>query len=357
MNKTRIVVIFGGTNTEHDVSVLSATAIFNNLDRTKYDVLPVKITKNNEWISFKQLPPGNIQISAETLERNATIHAPLNELSRDKYADVVFPVLHGPYGEDGTVQGLLELMHLPYVGCGVSASAVCMDKVLQKKICQSEDINIAPFTHFTKLKWVNNRARTISSIKKKLSSFPYFVKPASQGSSVGVTKAHNQSELEEGIDEALTRDHKAIVEDAIANTREIECSVIGTTDNPKASVLGEIIPGNEFYDYEAKYESDTSRAIIPADLPVKLYDEIRHTAVRAFRSLNCYGLARVDFLLDDKSKKYYLNELNTMPGFTQISMYPKLWEASGLKYQELLTTLIDLAIQRHQDKKTINLFR
>lgn len=332
-NKIKIAVIYGGTNTEHEVSLVSAKAILDNLDKSKYDVVPIKITKENVWIS-----PDSI-----------------DDLMEDHPFDVVFPVLHGPYGEDGTIQGLLELMRLPYVGCGVTGSAVCMDKVIQKNICLSYNIPVPPFFWFTKGEWESDQKKTLDNLLAKFDGFyPLFIKPANQGSSVGITKAHNQNELLTGITLALTRDLKIIVEQGISNVREIECAVLGANHTPTTSVLGEIIPDQEFYSYESKYLSGNSQAVIPAKIDTELTSRIQSAARLAFQVLDCYGLARVDFLLDGETNQLYLNELNTMPGFTPISMYPKLWEGSGVSYSELLDRLINLALLRHQAKSTIS---
>ncbi|MFH2019353.1 MAG: D-alanine--D-alanine ligase family protein [bacterium] len=335
--KQTIAVISGGTNSEHEVSLSSTKAILANLDKKKYKILPLQITKENKWIDEKGRG--------------------VNPFDLPKLSDVVFPVLHGPYGEDGTIQGLLKLLHLPYVGCGVTASALCMDKVLQKNVCQSYHLPVVPFFWFTKGEWDENRASVLSNLSRKLptSSFPLFVKPANQGSSVGITKVKNKKELVSGIQLAFTRDTKVLVEQGVKNVREIECSVLGPNHAPESSVLGEIIPGNKFYDYNAKYLDNNSEAIIPAKLPAKLAGEIRATASLAFQVLDCFGLARVDFLLNSKTKKFYLNELNTMPGFTPISMYPKLWETSGLPFPKLLDKLINLALIRHQEKLSLSL--
>ncbi len=358
MTKIRVAVIFGGTNTEHEVSLVSAQGVIANLDQNKYAVLPVKITKENTWITPKEISASYTPIlSSGLVSADRSLDTVENILSENA-VDVIFPVLHGPFGEDGTIQGMLDLMRLPYVGCGVAASAVCMDKVLQKNICQSYGIPMVPFFWFTRGEWETKKAATLANLLHKFSnSYPLFVKPANQGSSVGITKAHNQKELLQGIQAALTRDLKVVVEQAVPHAREIECAVLGRNDAPQTSVLGEIIPGNEFYDYGAKYINDNSRAIIPANLPENIAEKIQQTARLAFQVLDCWGLARIDFLLNADTHEYYLNELNTMPGFTPISMYPKLWEASGLSYPDLLSCLIDLALVKHQERATINLSR
>lgn len=356
--KKRIAVIFGGTNTEHEVSLVSGRAILDNLDRNKYEVVPIKITKENVWTSPKELSASYTPTLPDKIVPAEKAIDSIDDLMEDHPFDVVFPVLHGPYGEDGTIQGLLELMRLPYVGCGVTSSAVCMDKVLQKNVCLSYGIPIAPFFWFTKGEWVENSSKVLSNIERKFEGeYPLFVKPVNQGSSVGITKAHNKNELLAGIKTALTRDIKIIVEQGIQNVREIECAILGTTHNPKSSVLGEIIPDQEFYSYESKYLSGASEAVIPAKLDTELTSKIQATARLAFQVLDCYGLSRVDFLLNRETNEYYLNELNTMPGFTPISMYPKLWENSGISYPQLLDELINLAISRYSERSSINLSR
>lgn len=354
MKKIRVAVIFGGTNTEHEVSLVSAKGIIDNLDKSKYEVVPIKITKENTWISPKELQATYTPaIAGEIASAESSIDS-IDNIMEGNQIDVVFPVLHGPYGEDGTIQGMLELMRLPYVGCGVLASAICMDKVVQKQLCEAAGIPVPKYTWFTQHQW-NTKESNIIERAESL-GYPLFIKPANQGSSVGITKAHNREELLAGIELAITRDTKIIVEAGVEHAREIECAILGN-DNPEASVLGEIIPGNEFYDYDAKYLGDKSRAIIPAKIDEKLSDEIRAAAVTAFKVLNCSGLSRVDFLLDDQTKKWYLNELNTLPGFTPISMYPKLWKATGVSYQQLLDRLIQLALERDREKSSLNLSR
>lgn len=356
MKKLKVAVIHGGTNTEHEVSLVSARAVIDNLDKDKYDIIPIKITKENTWIK-----PEGIQasyqpvIASNIVSAEASIDS-IDDIMEDNKIDIVFPVLHGPYGEDGTIQGMLELMRLPYVGCGVASSAVCMDKVLQKNICDSYGIPVTPYFWFSKGEWDKNQDLVLTNLHNKLgnNSYPLFIKPVNQGSSVGVTKAHNAIELLSGIALAFTRDIKVIIETGVPNTREIECAVLGSNDDPKTSVLGEIFPGNEFYDYNSKYIDNNSKATIPADLPNEISNKIRQTAIESFRALDCYGLARIDFLLNNETNEFYLNELNTLPGFTPISMYPKLWEASGVSYTELLDTLIKFALSKHQVKTTIN---
>lgn len=355
MIKPRVAVIFGGTNTEHEVSLLSAKAILDNLDKSRFEIVPIKITKDNKWVPLKLIESPQIRQleTAEKKHRLGNITTKEEALSQSQI-DVVFPVLHGPFGEDGTIQGLLELLRIPYVGCGVTASAVCMDKVIQKNICNDYQIPIAPFFWLTNSDWEKRRKLTLEKIQDKFhSSFPLFVKPANQGSSVGITKVHNETELNSGIEIAFKRDIKVIIEEGIPNAREIECSILGN-DEPMVSLLGEIIPGNEFYDYNAKYIDNNSIPIIPANVSKELSNKIRSTALRAFQVLDCAGMARIDFLINRKTNEYFLNEVNTIPGFTPISMYPKLWEASGIPYKDLLTKIIKLGIERNKARSKIN---
>jgi D-alanine-D-alanine ligase len=381
MKKIRVCVIFGGRSGEHEVSIVSATSVMNALDKSKYEVVPVGITKTGRWIAGDksvQLLKSGIEdtpfyamLPADPNEQRLLPAAPntpgapeLNGIG-EKF-DVIFPVLHGPYGEDGTVQGLLELANLPYVGAGLLGSAVCMDKVVQKQLCIQAGVPVVKFFWLRYEDWKEppaghstfaanpqqlcglTQSAMIARIETEL-GFPVFIKPANLGSSVGITKAHNQEELVRGIEEAARYDHKILVEAAAPEAREIEVSVLGNT-RPKASVPGEVIPSNEFYDYDAKYVDGASTLIIPAEMPEELAAAIRETAVRGFLACECEGMARVDFLLERRTNRFYLNEINTIPGFTQISMYPKLWEATGLSYAQLLDELIRLAIERHRRK-------
>jgi D-alanine-D-alanine ligase len=386
MKKTRVCVIFGGRSGEHEVSIVSATSVMNALDKSKYEVIPVGITKSGRWIAGNN----SIQLLKSGIEDTpfyAMLPADPNEQrllpattdsvepreldSLGEKFDVVFPVLHGPYGEDGTIQGLLELANLPYVGAGVLASAVCMDKVVQKQLCVQAGVPAVKFLWMYYGDWQQagmeqndstvpvtpqqlsglSQAEIFAKIEAEL-GLPVFVKPANMGSSVGITKAHDRKELIQAIEEAAQYDHKILIELAAPNAREIEVSVLGNTQ-PKASVPGEVIPSNEFYDYDAKYVDGASTLIIPAELPAELAAQIRETAIRGFLACGCEGMARVDFLLERQTNRFYLNEINTIPGFTQISMYPKLWEATGLSYSQLLDELIQLAIERHQRKNSL----
>jgi D-alanine-D-alanine ligase len=273
------------------------------------------------------------------------------KLLKSTKIDVVFPVLHGPYGEDGTIQGLLELANIPYVGAGVLASAIGMDKIIQKKLFKEAGLPVVKFLYFTQKEWSKNKNKIIKEISQKL-GFPCFTKPANLGSSVGISKIHFKKELEKGVNRALKYDRKIIVEKAVKKAREIEISVLGN-EQPQVSLPGEIIPSREFYDYQAKYIDNASQLIIPAPLPYRLVQKIKKLALKAYQSIDCSGMARVDFLLEGQTNKIYLNEINTIPGFTAISMYPKLWAASGLSYSRLIETLIKLALQRHKNKSKL----
>jgi len=339
MKKIKVAVIFGGTNTEHEVSIVSARSVINNLNPEKFDITPIYISKHNQW---GMLPPKEAALLPETIEHSIEPHDVV-----DQQINVIFPVLHGPFGEDGTIQGLFEMLHVPYVGCNVIASAMCMDKVVQKQLCIQQGLPVVPFVWCDRFGWETDPKKTIQYITNKL-TFPVFVKPANQGSSVGVIKVNKPEEITSAITDAFTFDTKVIIEQGVNNPREIECAVLGN-HQPQASTLGEIIPSNEFYDYDAKYIDGQSEAIIPADLPAKVSKRIKDYAIKAFQVMNCAGLARVDFLVEKQTHTIYLNELNTMPGFTAISMYPKLWQASGMEYPQLLERLIELAIERHQE--------
>lgn len=353
-------MLFGGRSGEHEVSLVSANSVIANLDKEKYEVIPVGITKQGRWISgpdsMKLLKSGNAPEQSNTLivpEPNSPPFTKegISGWSADKRIDVIFPVLHGPYGEDGTVQGFLELTGIPYVGCATLASAVCMDKVMQKKVLKAEDFTQVAFEWF----WMKNFKKSPDPIIKKIEQqlqYPMFVKPANLGSSVGISKVKNQEGLIAAIEEAGDYDRKIIIEQGVLGVRELECSVIGN-QNPKASIAGEIISSNEFYDYDAKYVDGKSAAKIPAEIDAEMMQEAQREAVRAYQALDCEGMARVDFLLAGDGV-LYINELNTIPGFTSISMYPKLWEASGLTYPELLDKLIKFAIERSKEKKRLN---
>ena len=360
--KLRVGLIFGGRSAEHEVSLTSAQGIMRAIDKEKYTVVPIGITKEGRWLAsgdpWQALSSGIVTEStpaallAEPTQRGLMCLEEGEEENRLTAVrlsriDVLFPVLHGPYGEDGTIQGLLELAGLPYVGAGVAASAVGMDKALFKDIMRAHGLPVAPYLVIKRQTWDQQPEAVLDRIEAEI-GYASFVKPANLGSSVGITKAHNRQELRAALDEAARYDRKLVVEVAV-DAREIEVSVLGN-DQPAASVPGEIVPCNEFYDYAAKYVDQDSQLLIPAPIPAETAERARQLAIRAFLAIDCAGMARVDFLLDRPTGELYLSELNTIPGFTQISMFSRLWEATGLSYTDLISRLIDLALERHTDK-------
>ena len=362
--KIRVGVIFGGRSGEHEVSLMSARSVMDALDKSKYQVVPMGITKQGKWLTagdpmktlqrlLAQPSQPHPSEAVPTQSRALQVQRVRRELvpgageAGIPNVDVVFPVLHGPYGEDGTVQGLLELAGIPYVGAGVLGSALAMDKAAMKDVFRAEGLPVADWVVVMRWDWEEHPKEVTQRLEERI-GYPCFVKPANLGSSVGVTKAHALAELAPALNLAASYDRKLLVERAI-NAREFELSVLGN-DHPVASVPGEVVPRREFYDYVAKYEDEDTRLLIPADLPPDKAAELQNLAVRAFVALDCAGMARADFLLDRDTLKVYINELNTIPGFTSVSMYPKLWAASGLPYPELLDRLIQLALERHQDK-------
>jgi D-alanine-D-alanine ligase len=375
VKKIRVGVIYGGRSGEHEVSIASAAAVVQNLDKQRYEPIPVRIEKDGRWIIADRLPASSSaaevieQSRAQTAQRLGrggreahlvahpgdeqimTIERGSNPSITGLALDVVFPVLHGPYGEDGTVQGLLELANIPYVGAGVLASAVGMDKAIAKQVFAAHGLPQAKYLVVLRNEWT----AAPEPVKKNVASmlgYPVFVKPANLGSSVGISKARNDAELPAAIDLAAEFDRKIVIEAAVANAREIEIAVLGN-DAPEVSVPGEIIPSREFYDYQAKYLDDDSRTVIPADLPGPVTSEVRRLALEVFRAVDCAGMARVDFLMDGSNGTLFVNEINTIPGFTTISMYSKMWAASGVTYPELLDRLIRLARERHAEKQHI----
>ena len=358
--KIRVAVIFGGKSTEHEISRLSAQSIINRLNKDKYKIIMIGITKEGKWLSYNgpldKLSTNEweeIAISENkknNMQKSILFNNLIEEKDINKQIDVIFPVLHGLNGEDGTVQGLFEVAGIPYVGSGVLASALGMDKYYSKCLFEKEGLMQCKY-FVIKRKQVAQLNEILTEVEDAF-SYPCFVKPCNCGSSVGVNKAHNRDELIEFINTALKYDRRILIEEYIEG-REIECSVLGN-DEPIASIPGEIISSNEFYDYEAKYSKDSkSQIIIPARLPNQTVDKIKNYALRAFKTLDCAGLARVDFFVSKKTGDVYINELNTMPGFTEISMYPKLWEAEGLPYEKLLDKLIELAFERHKEKMNL----
>jgi D-alanine-D-alanine ligase len=351
--KLRVGILFGGRSGEHEVSLLSAASILKAIDRKKYDVVPVGITKQGRWVTGA---------NAERLLAGKPIAGKSKSLLPPPEAlavDVLFPVLHGTFGEDGTVQGLLELAGVPYVGSGVLGSSAGMDKDVMKRLFASAGLPMVK--HVTVLRAeVEKNAKSVTKRIEAALRYPVFAKPANLGSSVGISKVHGRAELLPALQLAAQFDHKVIVEQGASGqgvkARELEVAVLGN-HAPQASVVGEIIPGKEFYDYEAKYLSDGSVPVIPAKIPKKLAEQVRKSALAAFQACDLAGLARVDFLLDPESGALYLNEVNTLPGFTSISMYPKLWQASGLGYSELITRLIELALERAAERAALSYSR
>lgn len=375
--KIRVGIIFGGRSSEHEVSLTSASCVLKAIDRTKYDVIPIGITKGGQWLVGEDVLPLLSSRSPELGQGKQELqsdHAqevlPVSllpvpgkgglvslgseedgvEVSRlADGLDVVFPVLHGTYGEDGAIQGLLELADLPYVGCGITGSAVAMDKAMAKAVLAAGGFPQLPYLVVLRSQWEKNPAVVEREVETHL-GYPCFVKPASLGSSVGISRVRNSAELQPALAEAAIYDRKLVIEKDAGNAREVECSVLGN-DDPIASIPGEIVPSREFYDYVAKYHDSDSQLIIPARISPKATRKVQELAVGAFKSLDCVGMARVDFFVDRTTEAVYINELNTIPGFTPISMYPKLWEASGIPYGELIDRLVELAVERYRDKQ------
>src|SRR5580692_7876497 len=390
MKKLRVGILFGGRSGEHEVSLLSAASVLNAIDKDKYEVVPIGITKDGRWLTSEHaenlltgkllLEPRNLRAGdpdttspAAVLARGEAVVVPPEPVHRHRglvpfqtdagllrrssdraiNVDLIFPVLHGTFGEDGTIQGLLELADIPYVGAGVLGSAAGMDKDIMKSLFTAAGIPIVKHVTILRGAWDKDPKKVQKLVESKL-TYPVFVKPANLGSSVGISKAHNRKELGPAIAEAAKFDRKIVIEEGVGGkknkAREIECSVLGN-DEAAASVPGEIVPVKEFYDYNAKYLDEGSELIIPAKLTKAETKTVQELAVKAFQAVDCSGLARVDFLMDPTTRKIYLNEINTMPGFTAISMYPKLWAASGVDYPDLIDRLIQLGMERHADKK------
>jgi D-alanine-D-alanine ligase len=369
LKKLRVGVIYGGRSGEHEVSLASAAAVFQNLDPERYDAIPIKINKDGRWVLPSAAP--RLTSAAEVIgaltagadqadradgniegERDAQLVPRAGgELVQGVGLDVVFPTLHGPYGEDGTVQGLLELANVAYVGAGVLASAVGMDKAAMKLVFAAKGLPICDYEVVLKHEWLKNEHGVLHTVVNRL-GFPVFVKPANLGSSVGISKARHATELRTAIAFAAEFDRKVVVEAAVPGAREIECSVLGN-DEPEASVPGEIVPSREFYDYQAKYLDGGSVPLIPAPLTETQTANVRALSIAAFKAIDGAGMARVDFLLARDSGILYLNEVNTIPGFTTIGMYSKLWAASGLPFPALIDRLITLALERHSDKQLL----
>jgi D-alanine-D-alanine ligase len=394
MKKLRVGILFGGRSGEHEVSLLSAASVLNAIDKDKYEVVPIGITKDGRWLTAgdaenllqgklvlesRQLRAGDPETTpaAAVLARGESVVVPPEPVHRQSglvpfqtdaaltrrasdraiNVDVIFPVLHGTFGEDGTIQGLLELADIAYVGAGVLGSAAGMDKDIMKSLFSAAGLPIVKHVTILRSAWEKDAKKVQKFVESKL-RYPVFVKPANLGSSVGISKAHDRKELGPAIEEAAKFDRKIVIEQGVGGkknkAREIECSVLGN-DEPVASIPGEIVPVKEFYDYNAKYLDEGSELIIPAKLSKAETKKVQELAVQSFKAVDCSGLARVDFLMEpglgSRLRKIYLNEINTMPGFTAISMYPKLWAASGLEYSDLIDRLIQLGLERHADKK------
>ncbi|MDI6845719.1 MAG: D-alanine--D-alanine ligase family protein [Candidatus Saccharicenans sp.] len=341
-----VALIFGGRSAEHEISLISARSIYINLNPRKYRVISVYIDRDGRW---KRVPSPEIPAARLKTGRGFSfLPWESRSIKSALRADVYFPVLHGPYGEDGTIQGLLEMADVPYVGAGVLASAIGMDKAVFKNLLSQLGLPVVPYLVVYESEWKEGPNQLLGKIRGKL-SLPLFVKPANLGSSVGISKVKKLKELDPAIRMAFRYDRKILVEKAIVG-REIECSVLGN-EQPQASLPGEVIPHREFYDYADKYLEGKTRFQIPAELPEPTVREIQKLAVAAFRAIDACGMARVDFFLEKGTEKIYINEINTIPGFTEISMYPKLWEVSGLSFSRLLDRLIQLALERHRRKK------
>ncbi len=355
MYKIKLAVIFGGMSTEHDVSITSGTSVIKNLDKERYEIFPIYIDKKGNWYEYtKEIEKIEIlKIGEEISEKNKIT----NLVEYLQKCDVIFPVLHGIYGEDGTIQGLLELIKKPYVGCGVLSSSLCMDKAYSKFIFENAGIDQAKYLYLKKYKdkyiyidkMFNEKIISINELKQLVANelkFPVFIKPSNSGSSIGIKQAKNEDELEKYIEYAGKFDNKILIEEKIIG-RELECAVLGN-EEILVSGIGEILSAEDFYSYDAKYKNNESKTIIPAQIEESIKEKIREIAKKAYKVVDCKGLARVDFFVKDRTNKIKIIEINTMPGFTQISMYPKLWEQEGIKYKELLDRLINLALEEEK---------
>jgi D-alanine-D-alanine ligase len=359
VKKLTVALLFGGKSGEHEVSLRSAASVLKALDRQKYNVIPIGITKDGQWRSDPRLLEADfptilesgspVLLPAEPRENHSIEVRSQDQGLIKASVDVVFPVLHGTFGEDGTIQGLLEMADIPYVGAGVLGSAVGMDKDVMKRLLQQAGLPIVEFIVLLDKHWAGRRDSITSEIENRC-GYPCFVKPVNLGSSVGISKVRNRQELGPAMELAAQYDRKIIVEQGV-DAREVECSVLGN-DEPQASVPGEIIPSHEFYDYEAKYLDESSQLIIPARLTEEQTKTVQSLAIKTFLVTECSGMARVDFFVERNTGKILVNEINTIPGFTSISMYPKLWETSGMSYSELIDRLVRLAIERHQARQS-----
>jgi D-alanine-D-alanine ligase len=357
MKKLRVAVLFGGRSGEHDVSLMSARSVLSVLDAERYEVIQVGITLDGNWLTgpkaLEAFENGNIKDLERVIPPTEPAHQSLYVIRSTKMGekletlagvDVFFPVLHGPFGEDGTIQGLFELADVAYVGAGVVGSSVGMDKAVFKDVMRAHGVPLVDSILILRSEIEKDINAVIEKVER-IGAYPFFAKPANLGSSVGISKCNSRSDLSEGLMEAARYDRRLVVERGVTNVREIEVSVLGNED-PHSSVCGEVLPSREFYSYESKYVDGTSGLVIPAQLPVGVSDQIRDYAVRAYKAIDSAGMARADFFLEKDSNRIFLNELNTIPGFTSISMYPKLWQASGLSYAQLVDRLIKLALER-----------
>jgi len=349
--KTKVVLLFGGRSAEHEISLISATSIFNNLDRHKFDITSIYINKQGNWRIVES--PLLVQTDMEKGQFLPFLPWTKKSFPDAVDADIYFPILHGPYGEDGTIQGLFEMADVPYVGATVLASAVGMDKAIAKSLFLQRNLPVTKHLVLLESTWEQSPDLFFKQIQKDF-PLPFFVKPSNLGSSVGITKVNAYLQTQPALETAFQYDYKILVEEGIQG-REIECSVLGNF-NPRASLPGEIIPHREFYDYKDKYIEGKTSFGIPADLPPDIIKQVQDLAVKAYLAVDCSGMARVDFFLQERTEKVFLSEINTIPGFTEISMYPKLWEVSGLLYSELLDELINLGFERHRTKKRKGVF-
>ncbi|HET6596656.1 MAG TPA: D-alanine--D-alanine ligase family protein [Anaerolineales bacterium] len=343
--KLHVAVIFGGRSGEHEVSLMSARSVLSVLDPAKYEVTQIGITHEGKWLTGE-----NVLGAFESGKRDGLVPFTLSPDPSDDSTgiDLFFPVLHGTFGEDGTIQGLFELADVAYVGAGVVGSSVGMDKAVFRDVMVANGIPVVE-TMLVLRAEIERDLPSLIDQAERLGEYPLFTKPANLGSSVGVTKCSNRSDLQEGLMEAASFDRRVLIQKGIQNAREMEVSVLGN-DDPVASVCGEVLPSREFYSYESKYVDGTSGLVIPAQLPDKVSECLREYAVRAYKAIDCAGMARVDFFVEKDTNRIYLNELNSIPGFTKISMYPKLWEASGLPYSNLVDRLIELAMERKAER-------
>ncbi len=346
MGKIRVGLLFGGKSPEHEISILSAKSVLNNINRKKYEVIPIGISKNGYWLSKdetqKIITHDQKEITSDSF-KNDKLPDSLIPFLQEEF-DIIFPLLHGPNGEDGKVQGFLDMINIPYVGTGVMSSALGMDKAFMKKLFAYQNFPQGDFFIIKKNEWQQAGKDIRNNISKKI-GFPCFIKPANMGSSIGISRVEDKDNLHSALETAFKYDNKVVIEEYISG-REIECSVLGINEI-RASLPGEIIPGNKFYDYQAKYEDKSTELKIPALLDNQVIDKIKDLAIRAFKAIDGEGFGRIDFFLDNND--IYINEINTIPGFTEYSMYPKLWEVSGLPYEKLIGKLIEMTLNHHNN--------